>query len=148
MDIEYLLLFLMRLDAFVCSLFTCVLFLCLSSSFCSGVRRYVLLTYYTCFQPAWRRITSCFTFTKDNVDSKLLSLNVRGIRLSIKRKALFMWLTRQKADIIFLQETYSTKEVEDIWNTKYKGKSFYSHGTNHSCGVMILIKDDLEFEYK
>ena len=59
-----------------------------------------------------------------------------------------MWLTRQKADIIFLQETYSTKEVEDIWNTQYKGKSFYSHGTNHSCGVMILIKDDLEFEYK
>ena len=49
MDIKYLLLFLMRLDAFVCSLFTCVLFLCLSSSFCSGVRRYVLLTYYTCF---------------------------------------------------------------------------------------------------
>ena len=59
-----------------------------------------------------------------------------------------MWLTRQKADIIFLQETYSTKEVEDIWNTQYKGKVFYSHGTNHSCGVMILIKDDVEFEYK
>ena len=48
MDIEYLLLFLIRLDAFVCSLFTCVLFLCLSSTFCSGVRCYVLLTYYTC----------------------------------------------------------------------------------------------------
>ena len=33
MDIEYLLLFLMRLHAFVCSLFSCLLFLCLSSSF-------------------------------------------------------------------------------------------------------------------
>ena len=33
MDKEYLLLFLMGLDAFVCSLFTCLLFLCLSSSF-------------------------------------------------------------------------------------------------------------------
>ena len=59
-----------------------------------------------------------------------------------------MWLTQQKADIIFLQETYSTKEVEYIWNTQYNGKRFYSHGTNHSCGVMILIKDDLEFEVK
>ena len=59
-----------------------------------------------------------------------------------------MWLTQQKADIIFLQETYSTKEVEDIWNTQYNGKSFYTHGTNHSCGVMILIKDDLEFGVK
>ena len=59
-----------------------------------------------------------------------------------------MWLTQQKADIIFLQETYSTEEVEDIWNTQYNGKSFYSHGTNHSCGVMILIKDDLELKVK
>ena len=59
-----------------------------------------------------------------------------------------MWLTQQKADIIFLQETYSTKEAEDIWNTQYNGKSFHSHGTKHSCGVMILIKKDLEFEFK
>ena len=33
-------------------------------------------------------------------------------------------------------------------NTQYNGKTFYSHGTNNSCGVMILIKDDLEFEFK
>ena len=52
------------------------------------------------------------------------------------------------ADIIFLQATYSTKEAEDIWNTQYNGKNFYPHGTNHSYGVMILIKDDLEFEFK
>ena len=49
---------------------------------------------------------------------------------------------------MFLQETYSTKEVEAIWKTQYKGKMFYSHGTNHSCGVMILIKDDLKFDLK
>ena len=75
-------------------------------------------------------------------------MNVRGIRSSTKRKALFLWLNKQKADIIFLQETYSTKEVETIWKTQYKGKMFYSHGTNHSRGVMILIKDDLEFDLK
>ena len=75
-------------------------------------------------------------------------MNVRGIRSSTKRKALLLWLNKQKADIIFLQETYSTKEVEAIWKTQYKGKMFYSHGTNHSRGVMILIKDDLEFDLK
>ena len=31
-----------------------------------------------------------------------------------KRKALFMWLTKQKADIVFLQETYSSIEDEKI----------------------------------
>ena len=99
------------------------------------------------FQPSWIRITSCLTITKDNVDFKLVSLNVQRIRSSMKRKTLFIWLTQQKADI-FLQDTYSTKEVEDIWNTQYNGKSFYSHGIIHSCGVMILIKHDLEFEVK
>ena len=79
----------------------------------------------------------CFSFTKDNVNFKLLSLNVRGIRSSTKRKALFLWFNKQKADIIFLQETYSTKEVEAIWITQYKGKMFCSHGTNHSRGVII-----------
>ena len=80
------------------------------------------------------------------MDFKLLSLNVRGIRSSTKRKALFLWLNRQNADIVFLQETYSTEEVEAIWKTQYKGKMFFSHGTNHSCGILVLARDDLEFE--
>jgi exonuclease III len=57
-----------------------------------------------------------------------------------------MWLKNKKADIIFLQETYSTSEVENIWKTQWKGKVFYSHGTTHSRGTMILISGDLEFE--
>ena len=77
-----------------------------------------------------------------------MSLNVRGIRSSTKRKALFLWLKKQNADIIFLQETYSTEEIEAIWKTQFKGKMIYSHGTNHSCGVMIFIKDYLEFNLK
>ena len=48
------------------------------------------------------------------------------------------------ADIVFLQETYSTEEVEAIWKTQYKGKMFFYHGTNPSCVVLVLVKDDLE----
>ena len=59
-----------------------------------------------------------------------------------------MWLDKQKYDIIFLQETYSTPEVEAFWKTQWKGNAFFAHGTNHSCGVMILIREDLEFELK
>ena len=82
---------------------------------------------------------------KEYTDFKLLSLNVRGIRSATKRKALFMWLEEQKADIIFLQETYSTPEIEDLWRTQWQGKLFFSHGSNHSCGVMVLVRGDLEF---
>ena len=46
---------------------------------------------------------------------KLLSLNARGIRSFEKRKAVFAWLMKQQADICFLQETYSTKEIENSW---------------------------------
>ena len=45
----------------------------------------------------------------------MLSLNARGIHSPVKRQALLIWLQKQKMDIIFLQETYSTKEVENNW---------------------------------
>lgn len=85
-------------------------------------------------------------FKKEYVNFKLASLNVRGIRSSTKRKALFTWLNERKYDIIFLQETYSTVDVEYIWKTQWKGKLYFSHGSNHSCGVMVLVRGDLDFE--
>ena len=84
-------------------------------------------------------------FMKELFDFKLLSLNVRGIRSATKRKALFTWLNERRYDIIFLQETYSTADVEDIWRTQWRGKLFFAHGSNHSCGVMILVRSDLDF---
>ena len=57
---------------------------------------------------------------KLNLNFKLLSLNVRGIRSIEKRKAIFNLLIKSKSDIIFLQETYSTLEVERVWNETLK----------------------------
>ena len=73
-------------------------------------------------------------FEKSCVDLKLVSLNVRGIRSPAKRKALFCWLNERKYDIIFLQETYSTQDVESIWKTQWQGKLYFSDGFNHSRG--------------
>ena len=87
-------------------------------------------------------------FEKEYINSKLLSLNVRGIRSPTKRKALFTWLNERKYDIIFLQETYSTVDVEDIWKTQWQVKLHFAHGSNHSCGVMILVRSDLDFSLK
>ena len=81
-----------------------------------------------------------------NLAFKLISLNARGIRSFDKRKAVFGWLLEQKVDLCFLQETYSTKEVENIWKKQWKGEMFFSHGSEHSRGVLILIKKSLEFE--
>ena len=82
---------------------------------------------------------------KEFLEFKLLSLNVRGIRSATKRRALFTCLNELWYDIIFLQETYSTVEVEDICRTQWRGKLFFAHGSNHSCGVIILVRSDLDF---
>ena len=81
-----------------------------------------------------------------NIAFQLVSINARRIRSFEKRKAVFGWLMKQEADICFLQETYSTKEVERIWKHQWKGDMLFSHGFEHSRGVLILIKNTLEFE--
>ena len=84
----------------------------------------------------------------NNIDFKLLSLNVRGICSFEKRKGMFHWLRKSGADICFLQETYSTKEVEITWKKQWKGDMFFSHGSSHSKGVLVLVRDNLDFNLK
>ena len=51
-------------------------------------------------------------------------------------------------NIAFLQETYSSIEDEKFWNTQWKGKMLFSHGSHHSKGTLVLIKQGLDFEQK
>ena len=85
---------------------------------------------------------------KRNVNFGLLSLNARGIRTFEKRKALFLWLSKNKADIVFLQEPYSSPDVEKLWKTQWKGDLYFAHGSEYSRGVLILVKERLNFELK
>ena len=82
----------------------------------------------------------------NNIKLKAISLNVRGIRTLEKRKGIFNWLIKQNADICFLQETYSTKEIENQWKAQWHGDFFFAHGSAHSRGVAILIRHTLDFK--
>lgn len=62
------------------------------------------------------------TLNSKTHECKLLSLHARGFRCFEKRKAVFAWLMQQEADICFLQETYSTKKIENSWKEQWKGK--------------------------
>ena len=86
--------------------------------------------------------------TIDEVNFKIMSLNARGIRDLQKRKSIFTWIEKQKADITFLQETYSTPEILTDWKFQWCGEMIYSHGSNHSRGVLVLINEQLQFELK
>ena len=69
---------------------------------------------------------------------KLLSVNTRGLRDSIKRRSIFNFY-RSKASIICLQETHSDKDCETVWTNEWGGDVLFSHGSNKSRGVCILF---------
>ena len=85
----------------------------------------------------------------DSVNFNCVSLNVRGLNQSNKRKKKFQIATSTNAQIVLLQETFSTKEVEIKWKNEWSCQMFYSHRSNHSKGVAILIKpNQLNIELK
>ena len=63
---------------------------------------------------------------------------MRGIANEVKRRTIFDFY-RARADIICIQETHCTKELESIWRNEWGGNIFFSNGTSNSKGVAILI---------
>ena len=55
---------------------------------------------------------------------KILSLNVRGLRNTNKRRAILSYLKKQKTTIFNLQEVFSRPEDEKIWTAEWGGKVF------------------------
>ncbi|CAH3187433.1 unnamed protein product, partial [Porites lobata] len=69
---------------------------------------------------------------------KLVSLNVRGISNFTKRRTIYTWCRKQKADFVFLQETHSKKETEVQWKNEWGGEILFSHGSPNSCDKDLI----------
>ncbi len=83
----------------------------------------------------------------NNFDLNIASLNARGLRCPVKRQSLFLWLERQKVDVICLQETYCTKDFVPKFDQLWKGKVVHSVSDSaHSKGVAILFKKHVDFQ--
>ena len=75
---------------------------------------------------------------------KFISLNTRGISNTRKRRIIFTWLRKQKADVIFLQETHSIAGCEISWKKQWGASLFCSHGANNARGVAILFRNNFD----
>ena len=73
-----------------------------------------------------------------------ITLNVRGLNGSRKRRAIFRQLHNKKSSVIFLQETYSSVSEENNWSTEWGSKIYFCHGSKHSKGVAILFNPKLK----
>ena len=70
----------------------------------------------------------------------LESRNVNGLGSTSKRQSFFELFKASKANVFLIQETHSTKEVEDQWKSEWEGDIYFSHGTSSTVGIAILIK--------
>ena len=74
--------------------------------------------------------------------------NVRGISDVHKRRQVFNFFRQSKADIIFLQETHSTKRHMKFWRNLWGGEIYFNHGDSNARGVCILMSKKLNFQVK
>ena len=76
----------------------------------------------------------------------LISLNVRSIGNFKKRKMIFTWFRKQKADFIFLQETHASikKDSKTCQKNEWGSEVIMAHGSSNSCGVAILVKKGVD----
>jgi len=99
-----------------------------------------------CTQERFESLENAFgLFFKSSVfQVGLLSLNVRGLGNFLKRRAIFTWCRKQKADLIFLQETHATKNCESQWKKEWGSSIVFSHEGTNARGVAVLIRSGLD----
>lgn len=74
------------------------------------------------------------------------SLNIRGLRNTTKRKAIFNYLRHNKVDIICLQESFITDNIAPQIKREWGGNLFYISGTTRSNGLVTLISKKLIYD--
>lgn len=68
----------------------------------------------------------------------VVSLNARGLRNSVKRKAMFLFARQFRSDFVFFQESHSIVNDRNFWRTHWGSEIWLSHGSEHSAGGSCL----------
>jgi exonuclease III len=76
----------------------------------------------------------------------LLTLNAQGLRDKMKRQRVYEWCKHQNSDIVFIQETHFTNELEQVIEQEWNGTASHCYGTSQSRGVSILFSSKLQYE--
>lgn len=78
---------------------------------------------------------------------KLVSLNVNGLNNPVKRSKVVAKLKKEKAQVIFLQETHlPSQEHEKLKRLGYKNTYYNSYRQSRKRGVATLIANSVRFE--
>ena len=72
-------------------------------------------------------------------DVKIMTMNTRGLRDFEKRKEVFQYIKDKEFNIILLQETHISDEIESLWSCQWGSKIYFSNKTSNSAAVAILL---------
>ena len=95
----------------------------------------LVYSFFSSFLPylrAYYCIPRCLMYCSqiNRIVSKMVyvySINVRGLRIDRKRREVFRFLKRKAYDVISIQESPSSPEVERVWEQEWGWKCLYSH---------------------
>ena len=73
--------------------------------------------------------------------------NIKGIQHNSKRLSVVEYFKNELGNngILFLEETHSTINDENIWKNDFNAPFFYSHGTSQFCGVLNAYFGNVNF---
>ena len=71
------------------------------------------------------------------------SLNCQGLAAKDKRQRVYLWMKNQQCNVMFIQESHFTENIQSDIQKEFKGQIIFNHGNSQSRGVAILIKDHL-----
>ena len=80
------------------------------------------------------------------IDLSIGCMNVRGIRNSEKRRDVFNFMRNLNFSIVCLIDTHISCEMFNFVRAEWGGRAFFSPGTAHSRGVVMLIHNNLGFD--
>ncbi len=81
-----------------------------------------------------------------NTKIKIHSLNMRGGRDKWKRRSVFEFLKKQRANFIFLQECHLVDDDVPEWQRDWgKGEIYSNPLSTRSAGQAILLNGNYEF---
>ena len=75
----------------------------------------------------------------------MIIYNVRGLNEYNKRRNVFYYLHKNVYEVVFIQESHSSKEQEQRWSMEWGNKIWFSHGETNARGVCILFSKKLQF---
>ena len=77
------------------------------------------------------------------MDNRLITINGRGLRNKIKRRAIFKYIKTNKIQVSCLQECHILDKDIELWEKEWGGEMFVLPGSEYSKGQIILVSKKL-----